>query len=155
MNDTDKSLEKQRLRMWLRMLRTTRSAESLLREFLREEYDTTLPRFDVLAALERADGGLKMSALSKKLLVSNGNVTGIVDRLVADGLVERIMVENDRRSTLVCLSDEGRKSFVKMADQHARLVNDLFSDLDEGDLNVLADIFGRLKKKEENHDQDG
>jgi DNA-binding MarR family transcriptional regulator len=151
----DQRIDKRRLRMWIRMLRTTRSAESQLRELLREEFNTTLPRFDVLAALDRAEQGLKMSALSKQLLVSNGNVTGIVDRLVSDGLVQRVMVENDRRSTIVCLSNEGRKSFHRMADRHAGLVNDLFSEMNEKDLNVLADIFGRLKQKDDEHDQDG
>lgn len=151
----DQQIDKRRLRMWIRMLRTTRSAESKLREMLREDFGTTLPRFDVMAALERSEKGLKMSALSKQLLVSNGNVTGIVDRLVVDGLVERVMVENDRRSTLVCLSREGRKSFVRMADEHARLVNDLFSQINNDDLNALGDIFARLKEKEDDHDQDG
>jgi len=141
--------------MWIRMLRTTRSIEARLREFLRANHDTTLPRFDVLAALHRAGEGLKMSALSKRLLVSNGNVTGIVDRLVSDDLVRRIDVEGDRRSTLVRLSPKGRGSFARMADEHAVLIGELFSDLDDGDLDLLSDIFGRLKRKEDDHDRDG
>ncbi|MBL6932471.1 MAG: MarR family transcriptional regulator [Rhodospirillales bacterium] len=149
------TIEKRRLRMWLRMLRTTKSVETRLREFLRDKHDTTLPRFDVLAALYRAEDGLKMSALSKQLLVSNGNVTGIVDRLVSDGLVKRIMVENDRRSTVVCLSSKGRKNFLRMADQHAMLIDGLFSNIDDTDLNVMADIFARLKQKEDAHEQIG
>ncbi len=151
----DGTIEKQRLRLWIRMLRATRAIEARLREFLRDNHDTTLPRFDVLAALYRVEEGLRMSALSKRLLVSNGNVTGIVDRLVSDDLVRRIDVEGDRRSTLVCLSPKGRASFARMADEHAALVDELFSDLDDGDLDVLADIFGRLKRKEDDHDRDG
>ena len=140
------NIEKRRLRMWIRMLRTTRAVESQLREFLREEFDTTLPRFDVLAALYRAEGGLKMSDLSKQLLVSNGNVTGIVDRLVADQMVVRVAVENDRRAVRVSLTPQGRALFLRMADGHEDLVNELFSDMAEGDLDVLADIFSRLKQ---------
>ncbi len=151
----DARIEKQRLRTWIRMLRTTRTIEARLREFLRANHDTTLPRFDVLAALYRAEEGLRMSALSKRLLVSNGNVTGIVDRLVSDDLVKRIDVEKDRRSTLVCLSPKGRASFARMADEHAALVSELFSDLGDGDMEVLSDIFGRLKQKEDDHDRDG
>ncbi len=143
----DASIEKRRLRMWIRMLRTTRAVEARMRNFLRDEFQTTLPRFDVLAALYRAEEGLKMSDLSKRLLVSNGNVTGIVDRLVSDGLVKRINVEHDRRSTLVRLSPSGTRFFVRMADQHAALVSEQFAELDNGDLDVLADIFGRLKYK--------
>lgn len=151
----DARIEKQRLRTWIRMLRTTRTIEARLREFLRANHDTTLPRFDVLAALYRAEEGLRMSALSKRLLVSNGNVTGIVDRLVNDDLVKRIDVEKDRRSTLVRLSPKGRASFARMADEHAALVSELFSDLGDGDMEVLSDIFGRLKQKENDHDRDG
>lgn len=141
------ALDQRRLRMWLRMLRTTRTVEAHLREFLREEFDTTLPRFDVLAALFRAEGGLKMSELSKQLLVSNGNVTGIVERLVTDGLVVRVLVENDRRAMLVRLTPKGREVFSDMAEHHKALVNELFSDLDDGDLDAMAGIFGHLKSK--------
>ena len=83
-------LSKQRLRLWLRLLKTSRDVEGNIRERLRTRYDTTLPRFDVLAALYRNGKGLKMSELSGALRVSNGNVTGIVDRLVTDGAVVRV-----------------------------------------------------------------
>lgn len=149
------ALEKRRLRMWIRMLRTTRAVESRLRDFLREEYDTTLPRFDVMAALYRAEDGLKMSALSKQLLVSNGNVTGIVDRLVADGLVRRVAVKDDRRAVRVFLTQKGRTLFSRMAQGHEVLVNALFSTVDGKDLNVMADIFGRLKHMDGDDDFNG
>jgi DNA-binding MarR family transcriptional regulator len=152
-NDSS-AIEKRRLRMWIRMLRTTRSVEVRLREFLREQYDTTLPRFDVMAALYRAEGGLKMSALSKHLLVSNGNVTGIVDRLVIDGLIERRPVENDRRAVVVCLTPAGRTLFARMADGHEELVNDLFSHMVDTDLDLLAGIFSRLKQMDGDDDHD-
>ncbi len=146
---TDDSLNKRRLRMWIRMLRTAQVVESRLREFLRDKYDSTLPRFDVLAALFRSENGLKMSALSKQLLVSNGNVTGIVERLVKDGLVIRVIVEDDRRAMQVCLSPKGRELFAKMAEEHEALINDLFSDLDHDDLDGLVGLFSRLKAIED------
>ena len=89
---------KERLRLWIRMLRASRSIEAELRERLRQEFDTTLPRFDVMAALYRAPEGMLMSGLSRFLLVSNGNVTGIVDRLVSEGLVTRARRNGDRRT---------------------------------------------------------
>jgi len=142
----EESLEKRHLRMWIRMLRTTRSVEARLREFLRDKYQTTLPRFDVMAALFRNENGLKMSALSKQLLVSNGNVTGIVDRLVADGLVVRVIVKNDRRAMLVRLSAKGHKLFTKMAKDHETLVSQLFSELGHDDLDLMVNVFSRLKE---------
>ncbi|TIS81978.1 MAG: MarR family transcriptional regulator, partial [Mesorhizobium sp.] len=75
---------KDRLRLWIRLLRASRTIEAELRERLKKEFDTTLPRFDVMAALYRAPEGMLMSDLSRFLLVSNGNVTGIVDRLVSE-----------------------------------------------------------------------
>lgn len=145
----DTSLEKRRLRMWIRMLRTTRTVEAHLREFLRDQYGTTLPRFDVLAALYRAEDGLRMSALSKQLLVSNGNVTGIVDRLVADGMVQRDIVENDRRSLIVRLTAKGQIFFEEIAAEHNALIDDLFDDIGDAELDMLAAIFGKLKQKGE------
>lgn len=144
----DTPVEKRRLRLWIRMLRTTRMVETRLRDFLRDDYDTTLPRFDVMAALYRAKTGLKMSELSKQLLVSNGNVTGIVDRLVSDGLVMREAVASDRRAMMVTLSPSGRELFLKMAADHEALVNALFAQIDDNDLDAMADILGRMKHKE-------
>ena len=92
---------KERLRLWLRLLSAQRSIENEVRERLRVEHDTTLPRFDVMAALYRSEQGLKMSELSGELKVSNGNVTGIVDRLVNDGMIMRAPVPGDRRAMLV------------------------------------------------------
>ena len=124
---------KQRLRVWLRMLKATKLVEATVRENLRVEFDTTLPRFDVLAALYRFEDGLKMSELSAALRVSNGNVTGIVERLVADGLVLRIPVAGDKRATLVRLSTKGRETFARMAEAHAGWVNGILQDLSDED----------------------
>jgi DNA-binding MarR family transcriptional regulator len=95
---------KERLRLWIRMLRASRTIESELRDRLKKEFDTTLPRFDVMAALYRCPEGMLMSDLSRFLLVSNGNVTGIVDRLVSEGLVSRSRRNGDRRTSMVRLT---------------------------------------------------
>ena len=90
---------KQRLRLWLRLLRAARAIEAELRERLRDEFDMTLPQFDVMAALARKGAGMTMTELSRLLMVSNGNVTGIIDRLVAERLVVRQAHDDDRRAT--------------------------------------------------------
>lgn len=115
---------KARLRLWLRILSVSRTVEAELRERLRA-LDTTLPRFDVMAALHRAEGGLRMTALSSVLRVSNGNVTGIVDRLEADGLARRLPVEGDRRSMLVKLTPAGTAAFADLAARHEAWVDEL------------------------------
>ena len=101
---------KDRLRLWIRLLRASRTIEAELRERLKKEFDTTLPRFDVMAALYRAPEGMLMSDLSRFLLVSNGNVTGIIDRLVSEGLVTRARRNGDRRTSMVRLTDSGHRS---------------------------------------------
>lgn len=121
---------KTRLRLWLRMLKATRSVESELRERLRVEFGSTLPRFDVMSALHRNPDGLKMSQLSGVLKVSNGNVTGIVERLVEDGLVAREPVPGDRRAMLVRLTPRGGAEFARQADAHETWVNDMLSDVE-------------------------
>lgn len=120
---------KARLRLWLRILGVSRLIETELRERLRAGFDTTLPRFDVLAALSRSREGLKMSELSGVLRVSNGNVTGIVDRLVADGLVARAPVEGDRRATTVRLTARGVDDFARLAAAHEIWVDELLGSV--------------------------
>jgi DNA-binding MarR family transcriptional regulator len=129
---------KARLRLWLRLLKVSRLIEGELRERLREGYDTTLPRFDVLAALHRAGDGLKMSELSSVLRVSNGNVTGIVDRLVADGLVVRSPVAGDRRALLVRLTPKGEADFAGLAQAHEAWVSELLGTVSIAEANQLV-----------------
>lgn len=129
--------EKQRLRVWLRVLKLQRQMEAELRERLRKRFDTTLPRFDVLAALDHHVEGLRMSELSSWLKVSNGNVTGIVDRLVDDGLVVRVPVEGDRRALLVRLTRKGREVFAEMASAHAGWVDGLLAGLNTHEADQL------------------
>jgi DNA-binding MarR family transcriptional regulator len=137
-------LSKRRLKHWIRMLRATRRAEGHLREYLRVNHNTTLPRFDVMAALYRKRDGLTMSELSRMLLVSNGNATTVVDRLEKDGLVRRTPSETDRRTIHVSLTDTGLSQFEQLAGEHEVQVNALFGDLTEADLDTLADIMKRL-----------
>ena len=111
-------VSKERLRLWLRLLKTTRSIETTLRENFRDEFGTTLPRFDVMAALSRYKDGLKMSEISGVLRVSNGNVTGIVDRLSEDGFLVRVSVPGDRRASRVRLTRKGMEEFGRQAKAH-------------------------------------
>ncbi len=137
-------LSKDRLRVWLRMLKVTRMIEAELRERMRLTWDTTLPRFDVMAALRRNAEGLKMTDLSGVLRVSNGNVTGIVDRLVADDLVERRAVEGDRRAMRVVLTAAGREMFDEMAAVHELWVDELLSPVGAQGLSTLHSRLGRI-----------
>lgn len=132
------SAGKARLRLWLRMLRSTRLIESELRERLRVEFQATLPRFDVMAALYRQREGMIMSDLSRFLMVSNGNVTGIIDRLVGDGLVSRHKREGDRRTSFVKLTAEGISSFEDMARAHESWISALLADFSGDEAAQLA-----------------
>ncbi|MEY4304156.1 MAG: hypothetical protein RIT52_331 [Pseudomonadota bacterium] len=139
-------LSKRRLKMWIRLLGVTRSSESTLREYLRLTHDTTLPRFDVMAALYRRRDGVTMSELSRMLLVSNGNATAVVDRLEADGMVRRTPSDTDRRTVYVALTLEGIAAFEAMATGHEAEVDKLFSGVTEADLDALTEILKRMGK---------
>lgn len=141
---TVEPLSKQRLRVWLRLLSAQRGMESFLREKMRLTYDCTLPRFDVLSALDRHRPGLRMSDLSAKLKVSNGNVTGIVDRLAADGMVERVSVDGDRRAMRVRLTPAGISRFGEMAAQHEIWVDQFLGTHDAEELETLVALLARV-----------
>lgn len=142
---------KDRLRLWIRLLRASRLIETLLRDRLKSEFDTTLPRFDVMAALSRSQDGMLMSDLSRFLLVSNGNVTGIVDRLVQEGLVARAQREGDRRTSIVSLTTTGRQQFARMAAAHEGWVNEALAGIDDSEARQLA---GFLKSFRSNWESD-
>ena len=133
---------KDRLRLWIRLLRASRTIEAELRERLKKEFDTTLPRCDVMAALYRVPEGMLMSDLSRFLLVSNGNVTGIVDRLVSEGLVTRARRNGDRRTSMVRLTEDGTKSFAAIAAAHENWVGELLGNVSDDEARRLA---GMLK----------
>lgn len=139
------SLSTRRLRTWLRLLRITRGTERHLREFLRVEHDTTLPRFDVMAALHRQGTPMKMSELSKKLLVSNGNATTVVDRLEKDGLARRVPSAEDKRVVRVSLTEQGLRRFEELAAANEAEVNALFAQLGHDDLDEIRDLLKRVE----------
>lgn len=133
------------LRLWLRLLATANLIEVEVRQRLRERFATTLPRFDLLAQLERAEEGLLLGELSRRMMVSNGNVTGLVERLVQSGLIERSVPEDDRRAVRVRLSVKGRRVFAEMAAAHSDWIAELFAELSEAEQHALLSRLGRLK----------
>ncbi len=141
--------DRARLRLWLRMLKSTRGVEAVLRDRLRTQFGSTLPRFDVMAALARHGTGLKMSALSGVLKVSNGNVTGIIDRLAEDGLVVRVQVPGDRRASLVRLTRKGQEEFARQAGAHRVWVSDLLADFSPEEARALTDRFDEVNARKD------
>ena len=133
------------LRLWLRLLTCTQLIETQVRTHLREQFDTTLPRFDLMAQLERAPEGLKMNELSRRMMVTGGNVTGITDQLVSEGLVERVAVAGDRRAFHIKLTDKGRTQFADMAHQHEGWIVDAFAGLSAPEIDTLHSLLGQVK----------
>jgi DNA-binding MarR family transcriptional regulator len=134
------------LRLWLRLLTCTQLIEKQVRVGLREQFATTLPRFDLMAQLERAPEGLKMNELSRRMMVTGGNVTGITDQLVAEGLVQRVEVAADRRACRICLTPKGRKQFIEMAKAHEGWIVQAFAALGERDIATLHRLLGKVKE---------
>lgn len=137
-------LSKARLRLWLKLLKATRELEDDVRRRLRVDYGSTLPRFDVMSALARYPDGLKMSEISALLRVSNGNVTGIVDRLSEEGLATRAAVHGDRRASMVQLTPLGQDVFLRHAEAHESWIDGQLSGLDAEDLDAMAEALDRL-----------
>ena len=137
------------LRAWLRLLACTTMVEREVRARLREEFGTTLPRFDVLAQLDAAardgDGGLTMSELSRRLMVTNGNLTGLVERLAEERLVRRASPPGDRRAQLVSLTPGGRRALDAMTPAHHAWIERMFAGLAPGELAQLHALLGRLR----------
>ena len=134
------------LRLWLRLLSCTNQIESRVRQNLQSTFDTTLPRFDLMAQLERAPQGLKMSELSQRMMVTGGNVTGITDGLEKEGLVVREVDSTDRRVYRVKLTPEGERQFRRMAAEHEKWVVDLFGTMAPKHKKQLMDLLGELKE---------
>ena len=127
-------ITKERLRLWLKLLKASRHVETEIRRRMRAEFNWTLPRFDVMAALSRAPDGLKMSGISNMLKVSNGNVTVIVDKLVEEGLAVREAVPGDRRASIVKLTAEGQTTFAGHAAVHATWIDEILGGLSQDDV---------------------
>jgi len=136
---------KRSLRLWLKLLSCTMIVEKRIRARLDSEFATTLPRFDVLAALERHPDGLTMGQLSRFMMVSNGNVTAVVNRLLDDGWVLRTSEKTDRRVATVRLTRKGRQAFVKMAKTHEQWVDRMFAGLSDERIEELTSLLGELR----------
>lgn len=133
------------LRLLLRLFACSGQIQNRVRQFLQSKFETTLPRFDLMAQLERTPEGLSMHELSQRLMVTRGNVTGITDGLESDGLVVRETDSSDRRVFRVKLTSEGQRQFTRMAREHERYIIDLFSEMSAKDKRQLMELLGELK----------
>jgi DNA-binding MarR family transcriptional regulator len=133
------------LRLWLRLLTCTTLIEGEVRSRLRERFDVTLPRFDLMAQLDKAPDGMTLSDVSKRMMVSNGNVTGLVERLVESGHLDRRTSESDRRVQVIRLTKVGRAEFRKMAAEHETWIADIFADLTPKDVRELMRLLAKTK----------
>jgi DNA-binding MarR family transcriptional regulator len=134
------------LRIWLRLLTCMNMIETMVRARLHAQFATTLPRFDVLAALDAAGTELTMGALSARLMVTSGNVTGLINAMEQDGLVVRRRHPGDRRSTLISMTDAGCALFARMAPAHAHWIEQAVAGLDRRELAQLWEVLGNLKE---------
>ncbi|MES2149215.1 MAG: MarR family transcriptional regulator [Pseudomonadota bacterium] len=135
----------QSLKLWLRMLSCTMRIENEIRGRLRGAFGITLPRFDLMAQLERYPDGLRMGELSKRMMVTGGNITGITDQLVFEGLVERVSDPRDRRAYSVRLTGEGRRAFGAMAQKHEQWIAELLQDMPAADKSQMIALLNQMK----------
>ena len=136
---------KDELRLWLRLFTCKQVIEGEVRRRLRDSFDVTLPRFDLMAQLDKAPDGMTLSDVSKRMMVSNGNVTGLVDRLVEQGLITRRPSPKDRRAQLVSLTAEGRRFFRAMARANGDWIADLLADLSSEEIETLMRLLAKTK----------
>jgi DNA-binding MarR family transcriptional regulator len=134
------------LRLWLRLLACTNRIEGRVRQRLQTRFATTLPRFDLMAQLERSPEGLRMSELSRRMMVTGGNVTGVTDGLEKDGLVVREVDASDRRVFRVKLTAEGTRQFRRMAAEHEQWIIALFGEMSGPKKRQLSELLGELKR---------
>lgn len=134
------------LRLWLRLLTCSTLVETEVRRRLRAEFDTTLPRFDLMAQLVRAHDGMVLGEVSKRMMVSPGNISVLVERLVEDGFISRTTSTTDRRVQIIALTPFGRTEFEKMAKAHAEWIADLFGELSPQAETLLLDDLAKLKQ---------
>ncbi len=142
------------LRVWLALFSSVKQIEGVVRRNLREDFASTLPRFDLLSQLYRIPDGLTMGELSNRLMVTNGNVTGLINRLLAEGLVERLVDAEDRRVQRVSLTRKGRRLFATMAPANQAWINGVMAGLGTDDLRDLHRLLTKLKSSAAHHGQD-
>jgi len=133
------------LRLWLRLLTCTTLIEGEVRRRLRDAFDVTLPRFDLMAQLDKAPNGMTLGELSQRMMVSNGNVTGLAERLAEQGLLDRRVSPTDRRAQLVSLTAEGRRVFRTMARTHEDWIADILAGLTGDDIEALMQLLAKTK----------
>ncbi len=138
--------DKLELKLWLRLLTCSSLIEGEVRARLRETFATSLPRFDLLAQLDRAPEGLTMGELSSRLMVSNGNITGLTDALVREGLVSRLPEPDDRRSLCIRLTEAGKRSFDAMTPTHEQWIDRMMAGLSRAEMAHLLELLGKLKQ---------
>jgi DNA-binding MarR family transcriptional regulator len=136
---------KDELRLWLRLFTCKELIESEVRRRLREDFQFTLPRFDLMAQLDRAHKGMTLGELSQRMMVSNGNVTGLVDRLVEQALIDRRPSPDDRRAQIVSLTADGRRLFRAMARANEQWIGEMFGDLSNGEIEALLRLLAKAK----------
>jgi DNA-binding MarR family transcriptional regulator len=136
---------KAELRLWLRLFTCKTLIEGEVRKRLRETFDVTFPRFDLMAQLDRAPNGMTLGELSSRMMVSNGNVTGLVERLTAQGLIDRKPSPKDRRVQIVRLTAEGRRLFRAIARANGDWIAEVFADLTPADLDALMRLLAKTK----------
>ncbi|OGT81001.1 MAG: hypothetical protein A3H91_16705 [Gammaproteobacteria bacterium RIFCSPLOWO2_02_FULL_61_13] len=142
--------DKDGLRLWLRIVACTQMVEQEIRVMLREKFSMTLPRFELLAALDRVPDGLTMGELSRWLMVTKGNITGIAERLSEDGFIKRQPTPTDRRSFVVTLTPKGRKLFKEMETQYERLLDEVFVEISIDDFDSFTGVLAKVKEVIEN-----
>jgi len=144
--NAEQEIGTKKLGLWVRLISNSNIIEKEIRNLFRSEFGVTLPRFDLMSALYREQGGLTMGELSRKMLVSNGNVTGIVERLQKEGLVKRWVLPTDRRIYSVGLTAKGRTDFKIMADRHKEWIGDILGGLEDEDLSPMIQMMDRLRE---------
>jgi DNA-binding MarR family transcriptional regulator len=137
---------KDELRLWLRLLTCTTLVETEIRRRLREQFEVTLPRFDLMAQLEKAPDGMALGEVSRRMMVSNGNVTGLVERLVENGHIYRRTLEADKRVQVISLTAAGRAEFARMAAEHEEWIAEMFAGITTRKGQMLLDLLGDLKR---------
>ncbi len=142
--------DKDGLRLWLRIVACTQMVEQEIRVMLREKFSMTLPRFELLAALDRVPDGLTMGELSRWLMVTKGNITGIAERLSEDGFIKRQPTPTDRRSFVVTLTPKGRKLFKEMETEYERLLDEVFVEISIDDFDSFTGVLAKVKEVIEN-----
>ena len=145
-NNSEQETDTKKLGLWVRLVANSNIIEKEIRNLFRSEFNVTLPRFDLMSTLYREQNGLTMGELSKRMLVSNGNVTGIVERLQKEGLVKRWVLPTDRRIYSVGLTPKGRADFKVLADRHKEWIDDILDGMTEEELTPMVTMMDSLRE---------